>query len=138
MHLCSTMGHNADFDGDEGNIHMLQTIDAQVEGRLLMSATNNINMAKSSGPAAGLTFNSITGAFLLTRDDLILSKEEFKEGLNYVIELAKDNYVTENLSTLPSRLKKLEIKNTYSGKILTSVLFPKIFAIVTLQMTEKY
>lgn len=127
MHLSSTTGHNADFDGDEGNIHMLQTIDAIVEGKLLMIATNNINMAKSSGPAAGLIFNSITGAYLLTRDDLILSREEFKEGLSYVFKLSKDDYVKKNMLSLSKRLKTLGMKNNYSGRILTSVLFPEDF-----------
>tara|TARA_R110001592_G_scaffold18816_21_gene77937 strand:+ start:2277 stop:5279 length:3003 start_codon:yes stop_codon:yes gene_type:complete len=127
IHLSSTAGHNADFDGDEGNIHMLQSIDSQVEGRLLMYAGNNINMSKNSGPAVGMTQNGITGAYLLTRPGLVLSKTEFESGLEYIFNFEHDYYVRTNLETLEKRAKEISSEDYYSGKILCSVLFPPDF-----------
>ena len=128
IHLSSTAGHGADFDGDEGNIHMLQSIDSQVEARLLMYAGNNITMAKNSGPAAGMTFNGITGAYLLTRDGLIFSEEEFKRGLDYVFSFETDGYVRKNMETIDERIKEMSNENRYSGRNLCSILFPRDFS----------
>jgi len=127
IHLSSTTGHNADFDGDEGNIHMLQSIDSQVEGRLLMYAGNNINMSKNSGPAVGMTFNGVTGAYLLTRPGLVLTKEEFQNGLDYVYQFETDNYVKTNLETLKERVEQVSSESYYSGRSLCSILFPPDF-----------
>jgi DNA-directed RNA polymerase subunit A' len=127
IHLSSTGGHNADFDGDEGNIHMLQSIDSQVEGRLLMYAGNNINMSKNSGPAAGITFNGLTGGYLLTREDLVLSEKEFNDGLDYLYNYENDGYVRKNMETLFERVENMGIEEKYSGKILCSSLFPPDF-----------
>ena len=127
LHLSSTAGHNADFDGDEGNIHMVQTIDSQMEARLMMYAGNNINMSKNSGPAAGIFFNGLTGAYLLTRKDYILTKEEFQQGLDYVFNYENDGYVRKNLETLFERAEELGMTEKYSGKILCSCLFPPDF-----------
>ena len=127
IHLSSTTGHNADFDGDEGNIHMLQSIDSQVEGRLLMYAGNNINMSKNSGPAVGMTFNGVTGAYLLTRPGLVLTKKEFEAGLNYIFDFENDGYVKRNLETLEERSKEVSAEDYYSGRTLCSVLFPPDF-----------
>lgn len=127
VHLSSTGGHNADFDGDEGNIHMIQTVESQTEARLLMYARNNINMAKNSGPIVGMSFNSITGAYLLTRDDLVFTKKEFMEGINYVMNFTNDTYVADNIRTLDSRRKMNTKDNKFSGRILASILFPEDF-----------
>lgn len=128
IHLSSTPGHNADFDGDEGNIHMLQSTDSQVEGRLLMYAGNNINMSKNSGPAVGMVNNGITGAYLLTRPELILTKKEFQEGIDYIFRFENDGYVRNNLETLEERAKEVSSGDRYSGRILCSCLFPADFS----------
>lgn len=125
IHLSSTPGHNADFDGDEGNIHLLQTRAAQVEARLCMSAGFNIMFAQNSSPVSALVMNSITGGYLLTKDDVILSEEEFQEGLNSIRMYSKNDYMERNLSTLQQRLDNSGYDlNPLSGRILASVLFP--------------
>lgn len=40
---------NADFDGDEMNIHILQTVEAQAEAQTLMSVPNNITSPQHGG-----------------------------------------------------------------------------------------
>jgi len=124
VHLSSTSGLNADFDGDEGNIHVVQTISAQVEARLVMSATNCIMSSSNSVPVASLVYNSISGAYLLTSDDLLFTKEEFEEGLDSIYKYTNNNYVRNNYSTIEDRLDNIK---KYSGKALCSVLFPPDF-----------
>ena len=127
IHLASTKGHNADFDGDEGNVHMLQTVASQVEGRILMSSKNSIMSSSFPGPIEGLTQNSLIGVFLLTKDDNNLSESQFKRGVDYVLNFTKNDYIKNNLSTLQERVKKYSNLNKYSGKVLCSILFPEDF-----------
>lgn len=127
IHLSSTTGHNADFDGDEGNIHMLQTVDAQIEGRMVMFSGNNIMNSDRSAPEAGLIFNSIIGGYLLSDPDLVLSEQDFFEGLNSIDMYTKNDYSRQNFSTLYQRLEKYPEIDRYSGRVLISVLFPENF-----------
>ena len=135
MHLSSTTGHNADFDGDEGNIHMLQTIESQVEGKLVMCAKNCIMSANSSSPIASLIFNSLSGAYLLSTTDKIDSDKGtaiddifegkvFKEGLSKVI--FNINSSREFKTRCKDCEDTLNIKLT-AGQLLCSSLFPKTF-----------
>lgn len=124
VHLSSTEGLNADFDGDEGNTHQIQTPEAQTEARLVMNVENNIISYSNSAPVASLVINSVVAAFMLSDDNVILGKLEFNKALDYINTRLKSNYVKDNYSTLESRLEDLE---PYSGKALISVLFPKDF-----------
>lgn len=126
IHLSSTKGHNADFDGDEGNIHMLQTIDAQVEARLMMFSGANVMNYDFSGVEAGLVMNSLIGGYTLSRDDLIFTEEEFNQGIQSILRFSQTDYSETNLKTLNERLEYFEMEK-YSGKSLISVLFPKDF-----------
>lgn len=127
LHLSSTKGHNADFDGDEGNIHMLQTVDAQMEARMVMFSGNNIMNCDGSRPEAGLVFNSLTGCYLLSADDVVFTEEEFYQGIDSITRYTKNDYFKTNFSTLFERVKQYPEVTKFSGKTLVSVLFPKDF-----------
>lgn len=129
VHLSSTPGLNADFDGDESNIHFLQTTDARIEGLLLMSAKSTIVSKGDSQPQSVLVYNSVAGAYLLTGDDVILSPFEWEEGVKSMHNV-KD-YIERNMATLYSRVTsstmELVSEDKYSGKLITSLLFPEDF-----------
>lgn len=127
IHLASTSGHNADFDGDEGNIHMLQTVASQVEGRLLVYTGNAIMSSKGPQPVAGLVINGPSGAYLLSKDDLVLSEETFNRGVEYVLNYTENNYIQNNMKTLEERIKKYSKTGMFTGKGLCSILFPPDF-----------
>lgn len=126
VHLSSTSGHNADFDGDEGNVHILQDIASNLEAKFVMSSVNCIISFTDSTPQAALVYNSITAAYLLTKDNVKFSKEDFEDGLNSIYKYAKSDYVKNNYTSLEERLKKTNTE-MYSGKSLFSVLFPPDF-----------
>lgn len=119
LHLSSTTGHNADFDGDEGNIHMLQGQDSITEAALFASAEYNIISGNTSSPIAGIIYNGASGGYLLSAVET-LSEELVQKGLGSMIPNETD------LSTLKARLKKHKIPEN-SGKGLISALFPEDF-----------
>lgn len=126
IHLSSTTGHNADFDGDEGNIHVPQTIKARVECEFVAQAKYSLMSEYIPAPAVGLTYNSVLGAYLLTTNDI--SIELFEEGLEL---LHRNETFRENSKTIYERIEALENMgykiNKSSGKILCSVMLPPDF-----------
>ena len=69
FNLCDCPPYNADFDGDEMNLHVLQSDEARAEARILMQVQENILSPRYGGPIIGAIHDHITGAFFLTRAD---------------------------------------------------------------------
>ncbi len=58
--------YNADFDGDEMNLHIPQTEEARAEAYLLASVQENILSPRFGGPIIGGIHDHISGIFMLT------------------------------------------------------------------------
>jgi DNA-directed RNA polymerase subunit A' len=58
--------YNADFDGDEMNLHLLQSEEAQAEAEILMKVQENILSPRFGGAIIGGIHDHISGCFLLT------------------------------------------------------------------------
>ena len=61
---------NADFDGDQMAVHVPLTIEAQLEARVLMMATNNILSPASGEPIIVPSQDIVLGLYYMTRDNL--------------------------------------------------------------------
>lgn len=66
MNVACTSPYNADFDGDEMNLHVPQTIMAQCEAREVMAVKHNIISAQSNCPVIGLIQDALLGTYLLS------------------------------------------------------------------------
>lgn len=126
LHLSSTSGHNADFDGDEGNEHIPQDIKSQMEVRTIMSSENCIMSFTYSAPQAALVYNSISSAYLLTKDETFLTKEEFYNGLAAISEYSKTDYSMKNFKNI-EKLDEFKNNDLVGGKLFFSVLLPSDF-----------
>ena len=76
LHLTVCPPYNADFDGDEMNLHVPQGEEAQTEARLLMQVQDQILSPRFGGPIIGCKTDFITAAFLLTRKSTTLTQED--------------------------------------------------------------
>ncbi|MHA1216042.1 MAG: DNA-directed RNA polymerase subunit A', partial [Candidatus Thorarchaeota archaeon] len=76
LHLCVCPPYNADFDGDEMNLHVPQSEEAQTEARLLMQVQDQILSPRFGGPIIGAIRDYITAAYLFTRRSNVLTKDE--------------------------------------------------------------
>jgi len=103
--------YNADFDGDEMNLHLLQGEEAQAEAEILMKVQENILSPRFGGAIIGGIHDHISGCFLLTHldrkipiDDAvhILGAVNFKGKLSNIIEENGKRYIPgkEIFSTL--------------------------------------
>lgn len=68
--------YNADFDGDEMNLHVLQSEEARAEACNVMMTQEHILSPRFGGPVIGCIHDHITGAFMLTHGDRRFSKDE--------------------------------------------------------------
>ncbi|HID90832.1 TPA: DNA-directed RNA polymerase subunit A', partial [Candidatus Bathyarchaeota archaeon] len=76
LHLCVCPPYNADFDGDEMNIHIPQSDEAQAEARLLMRVQDQILSPRYGAPIIGATRDFITAVYLFTKRGTLLTKAE--------------------------------------------------------------
>ena len=58
--------YNADFDGDEMNLHVPQTEEAKAEAQILLSVEENILSPRFGGPIIGGIHDHVSGIFMLT------------------------------------------------------------------------
>src|SRR5204862_7673645 len=66
IHPLGCTAYNADFDGDQMAVHVPLSIEAQMEARLLMLATNNIFSPSSGKPITTPTQDIALGCYYLT------------------------------------------------------------------------
>ena len=83
MNVADTKPYNADFDGDEMNMHMPQSDEAESELRYLANIPNHIISPGNNKPIIGIFQDSMIGSFLYTRLDIKFSR---KEAMNLLIK----------------------------------------------------
>ena len=76
--------YNADFDGDEMNLHVIQGEEARAEAEILMKVQENILSPRFGGPIIGAIHDHISGAFLLTWKNPKLSLEDATQVLSRI------------------------------------------------------
>ncbi len=105
-----TPPYNADFDGDEMNLHALQLEEARAEARELMIVEKQILSPRHGRAIIKPSEDQVTGIYFLTRDDAIFTKEEASK-LLYIAGITK--------------LPRPDVDGKfYSGKLIFSLLLP--------------
>src|SRR5437667_9943722 len=101
--------YNADFDGDEMNLHVLQSEEARAEARVLMRVQEHILSPRFGGPVIGGIHDHISGSFLLTHKESKFTREEVTFILSKI-----------DMRDLPQPDVKKGGKEFWSGKALVS------------------
>jgi len=73
MNVGDTKPYNADFDGDEMNLHMPQDAESAAELRYLAAVPNQIISPANNKSIVGVFQDSLLGAYQLTRPDVTFS-----------------------------------------------------------------
>jgi len=116
LNLCVCPPYNADFDGDEMNLHVPQSEEARAEARILMLVQEQILSPRYGGPIIGAIQDYITGAFLLTRKSTLLTREEV---CRLLMAAGYKGELPEPAITYP--------KEYWTGKQLVSLFLPEGF-----------
>ncbi len=107
--------YNADFDGDEMNLHVPQSLEAQAEAKILMAVQQHILSPRFGGPIIGGIHDHISGLYLLTRGERLFTREE-------VMTLIRPLNVKE----LPPPKYVKDGKEYWTGKQIFSLILPDI------------
>ena len=70
FNVACTTPYNADFDGDEMNIHVPQTIEAQAEAAEIMAVKYQVVSPQASRPVISVVQDTMLGAYLLSGAEL--------------------------------------------------------------------
>lgn len=124
--------YNADFDGDEMNMHVPQTEEARTEALLLMGVQNNLCTPKNGTILVASTQDFLTSSYLITRKDTFYDRAAFSLMCSYM----GDGMDIIDLPT-PALLKPIEL---WTGKQLFDVLLrphAQLRVFVNLMVKEK-
>eukprot|EP01035_Chromulina_nebulosa_P019444 gene19444-25324_t len=116
LNLSVTTPYNADFDGDEMNLHVPQTITARADAQELMMVPRNIVTPQTNRNVMGIVQDALLGVTRMTKRDVFIDKENF---LNALLWIATWNGDVPK----PAIMKP---KPLWTGKQLFSLICPKI------------
>lgn len=77
--LNDTTPQNCDFDGDEINMHVPQTLEARAEYMELISVRGNITSGQSSRPIMGIVQDCLVGSYLMTQGWVDIAENRFND-----------------------------------------------------------
>jgi DNA-directed RNA polymerase subunit A' len=106
--------YNADFDGDEMNMHVVQSEEALAEADVLMKVQEHILSPRFGGPIIGAIQDHISGTYLLTNED-----HRFDEAT--VLDLLRQTSVND----LPEPAGTEDGDPYWTGEEVFSVLLPE-------------
>lgn len=86
LNECVCNPYNADFDGDEMNLHVPQTEEARAEAINLMGVKNNLSTPKNGEPIISATQDFITAAYLLSSKDNFFDRKTFTNLCMYMVD----------------------------------------------------
>ncbi|MFW9897881.1 MAG: DNA-directed RNA polymerase subunit A' [Candidatus Thorarchaeota archaeon] len=112
--------YNADFDGDEMNLHVPQSEEARTEAEMLLKVQEHILSPRFGGPILGGIQDFISSVFQFTSIDTMFNKKDtlkllYKGG----VYESNPNFTLDHLEPVIT-----DPKSMYSGKQIFSTLFP--------------
>ena len=121
MNVGDTAPYNADFDGDEMNMHMPQSMLAETELKHLAAIPHQIISPASSSPIIGIFQDSLLGSYRFTRKNIQLKP---RDAMNLLMMYPKVD------------LEKLH-ESIEDGKISSFDILSQVFAPITLKYKTK-
>jgi len=147
--VCSAF--NADFDGDQMAVHVPLSIEAQLEARVLMMATNNILSPANGEPVINPSQDVVIGLYYITREKINAKGEGSIFGNIDEVQKSLDNKFVELQTKIQLRVtEKIKSEDgelvcstkryeTTVGRALLWAIVPEgmPFEVVNVDMTKK-
>lgn len=154
MHPAVCGPYNADFDGDEMNIHSPQTEEARAEAKVLLNVNTNLFSPKNSMNFFGCLQDASSGHYMLNASDI--SKEDASQllyqsgaekfslnksnkGSDILEKLVPKEVVTKDMNYLGFKSGKgdnIKLSDEKLGRDETMELIGKIFSLGTIFLSR--
>ncbi|WP_119354734.1 DNA-directed RNA polymerase subunit beta' [Azohydromonas sediminis] len=138
LHPLVCAAFNADFDGDQMAVHVPLSIEAQMEARVLMLATNNVLFPANGEPSIVPSQDVVLGLYYATRERINARGEGMVFADLAELQRAFDNGVVEITARVSVRLTEwtkdkdsgefvpsTKLVETTVGRALLSEILPK-------------
>lgn len=131
---CVCSPYNADFDGDEMNVHFMQAEEAKAEAATLMQSKANMTSPRNGEPVIAPIQDFITSIYLMTKRDTFYNKFEVCQIIaNFLLAKVTNEHVIQ--LPKPAIIKPIEL---WTGKQLFSmILRPYVKSKVKLNLILK-
>eukprot|EP00727_Mastigamoeba_balamuthi_P013257 m51a1_g8554 putative dna-directed rna polymerase ii subunit rpb1 (1811) ;mRNA; r:140398-146391 len=116
LNLSVTTPYNADFDGDEMNMHVPQSMETRAEVAEIMLVPRQIITPAANRPVMGIVQDSLLGCHLLTMRGTFIDKD-----LMFNLLMCLPNW--SGKIPVPAIIKPVEL---WTGKQLLSLLLPDV------------
>jgi DNA-directed RNA polymerase II subunit RPB1 len=116
LNLSCTAPYNADFDGDEMNLHVPQSLPARAEAELMMLSPRVIVSGQSNKPIMGIIQDTLLAVQKMTKRSIFIEKDLTFNMLMWVSQW-------DGKIPIPAILKPKEL---WTGKQLLSIILPRI------------
>ena len=146
--VCSAF--NADFDGDQMAVHVPLSVEAQMECRTLMLASNNVLFPASGEPSIVPSQDVVLGLYYSTRERINGKGEGMVFADTYELQRALDAGIVEMTAKISVRLTEwtkdkvtgeftsaTALVDTTAGRALLSEILPKGLAFSNLNKALK-
>eukprot|EP01124_Arcella_intermedia_P012270 TRINITY_DN1860_c0_g1_i1.p1 TRINITY_DN1860_c0_g1~~TRINITY_DN1860_c0_g1_i1.p1 ORF type:complete len:1681 (-),score=261.51 TRINITY_DN1860_c0_g1_i1:48-4424(-) len=133
MHYANCNSYNADFDGDEMNLHLPQNQIARAEAANIVLNDYQYLVPKDGTPLRGLIQDHIVSGVLLTRMDNFFTQHEFQQLVYYCCSKLNTSH---RLETPPPTILKPQV--LWTGKqVITALLNHLLKGKKPLNLTSK-
>ena len=119
LHYSNCKAYNADFDGDEMNLHLPQTELSRSEGYNIVNVANHYLVPKDGTPLGGLIQDHIVSTVRLTMKNQMFEKEDYHQLVYQGL-----SHKNGNIILLPPCIVKP--KKLWSGKQIISTILINI------------
>lgn len=123
LNLSAASPYNADFDGDEMNMHVPQTYNTKSELSNLTAVSKQIVSPQSNRPVIGIVQDTLVGSRLFTLRDVFFNKREAMSLLYNFNSFAKKGQDINDFLK-PTILQPVEL---WTGKQIFSAILPRVF-----------
>ena len=124
MHYANCNTYNADFDGDEMNMHFPQNEIARAEAMTIANTDNQYLSSTAGKPLRGLIQDHISMGVQLTNRDVFYGREEFQQLIYSAIRPESGHTTGEKLVFLTPAI--LKPKPLWTGKQVISTVLANI------------
>ncbi|MBU4458072.1 MAG: DNA-directed RNA polymerase subunit beta' [Candidatus Omnitrophica bacterium] len=124
IHPLVCTAFNADFDGDQMAVHVPLSMEAQMEARMIMLASNNIFSPSDGRPIITPTQDIVLGSYYLTQEKHGLKGEGWIFSDVTEAEIALEDREIEMHAKIKVRIND-ELVETTAGRVIFNSILPK-------------
>jgi DNA-directed RNA polymerase I subunit RPA1 len=137
MHYANCNTYNADFDGDEMNMHFPQSEIARAEALQIADTDHQYLVATSGAPLRGLIQDHLSVAVWMSNRDTFFDRATYQQLIYNCLRPESGHIVGERIETVPPAIIKPRM--LWTGKQVITTIFKNITPIAStpLNMTSQ-